>query len=130
MVMISPACFFAHRFSQGNIVYFEIVPAYDEKKIGAMFNEKVIPVTKRSWGFRGFFAIAPDEKPGTYNFTVTIGTKKIDIPVMVAKTAFPVSTIPMDLGKFSKKEYLESPEVVEFIQQCAEKKTKSICHTI
>lgn len=116
---------FAHRFSQGNIVYFEIVPANDVKKIGVTFNEKVIPTTKRSWGFRGFFSIAPDQKPGTYTFTVTIGTKKIDIPVEVVKTAFPVSTIPMDLGKFSKKEYLESPEVVEFIQQCTEKKQKA-----
>ncbi|MEJ5361051.1 MAG: M23 family metallopeptidase [Spirochaetota bacterium] len=116
---------FAHHFSQGNIVYFEIVPANDVKKIVVTYNEKDIPVTKRSWGFRGFFAIAPDDKPGTYNFTVTIGTKKINIPVAVSKTTFTVSTIPMDLGKFSKKEYLESPEVLEFIQQCTEKKQKA-----
>jgi len=116
---------FAHRFSQGNLVYFEIVPAFDVEKITVMFNEKGIPTTKRSWGFRGFFAIAPDQKPGTHNFTVTIGTKKIDIPVVVVRTPFSVSTIPMDLGKFSKKEYLESPEVLEFIRQCTEKKQKA-----
>ncbi|MGQ9841991.1 MAG: M23 family metallopeptidase [Spirochaetota bacterium] len=116
---------FAHRFSQGNIVYFEIVPATGVKEIGVMFHKSIIPTTKRSWGFRGFFAIAPDEKPGTYLFTVTIGTKKIDIPVLVTITAFPVSTIPMDLGKFSQKEFLESPEVQEFIQQCTQKKQKA-----
>lgn len=116
---------FAHRFSQGNVVYFEVVPAADVKEISVVFDEKVIPTTKRSWGFRGFFAIAPDVKPGTYLFTVTIGTKKIDIPVAVTRTPFPVSTIPMDLGKFSQKEYLESPEVQEFIQQCTEKKQKA-----
>jgi len=116
---------FAHRFSQGNVVYFEVVPATDVKEIRVMFNERIIPTTKRSWGFRGFFAIAPDEKPGTYLFTVTIGTKKIDIPVVVTRTAFLVSTIPMDLGKFSQKEFLESPEVQEFIQQSTEKKQKA-----
>lgn len=116
---------FAHRFSQGNVVYFEIVPATDVKEIGVMFHKRIIPTTKHSWGFRGFFAIAPDEKPGTYLFTVTIGTKKIDIPVLVTRTAFPVSTIPMDLGKFSQKEFLKLPEVQEFIQQCTQKKQKA-----
>ena len=116
---------FAHRFSQGNVVYFEVVPATDVKEIRVMFNERIIPTTKRSWGFRGFFAIAPDEKPGTYLFTVTIGTKKIEVPVVIEKTKFPVSTIPMDLGKFSQKEYLESPEVQEYIQQCTQKKQKA-----
>lgn len=116
---------FAYRFSQGNVVYFEVVPASDAKEINVIFNGKNIPIAKRSWGFRGFFAIAPDEKPGTYLFTVTIGTKKIDIPVVVTRTAFLVSTIPMDLGKFSQKEFLESPEVQEFIQQSTEKKQKA-----
>jgi murein DD-endopeptidase MepM/ murein hydrolase activator NlpD len=116
---------FAHRFSQGNVIYFEVVPATDVNEIRVMFNERIIPTTKRSWGFRGFFAIAPDEKPGTYLFTVTIGTKKIEVPVVIEKTKFPVSTIPMDLGKFSKKEYLESPEVQEYIQQCTQKKQKA-----
>ncbi len=116
---------FAQHFSQGNIVYYEIVPADDRKEIRVMFNEKFIYVTKRSWGYRGFFPLAPDLKPGQYTFTVTIGTKNIAIPVAVAKTQFRISTIPMDLGKFSKKEYLESPEVQEFIKMCTEKKQKA-----
>ena len=116
---------FAHRFSQGNVIYFEVVPATDVNEIRVMFNERIISTTKRSWGFRGFFAIAPDEKPGTYLFTVTIGTKKIEVPVVIEKTKFPVSIIPMDLGKFSQKEYLESPEVQEYIQQCTQKKQKA-----
>lgn len=116
---------FTHRFSQGNIVYFEIVPANNVKEISVLFNEKRIVVTKRNWGYRGFFAIAPDEKPGTYSFSVTIGTKKITIPVNIQKTQFRISTIPMELGKFSQKEYLESPEVQEFIKVCTEKKQKA-----
>ncbi len=116
---------FAHNFAQGNVVYYEIIPAFDIKEIAVTFKGKTIPVAKQSWGFRGFFAIAPDEKPGVYIFSVTIGTKKVEIPVEVTKTKFLISTIPMDLGKFSKKEYLESPQVQEFIKVCAEKKQKA-----
>ncbi|MCX8123174.1 MAG: M23 family metallopeptidase [Spirochaetes bacterium] len=116
---------FAQRFTQGNIVYFEIVPANKVNAVSVVFQDKRIPATQRSFGWRGFFAIPPDLQPGTYTFSVTVGTKNIVIPVAIAQTQFRISTIPMDLGKFSQKEYLESPQVQEFIRVSTQKKQQA-----
>lgn len=116
---------YAKRFAQGNVAYCEIIPARDVKSLSVKFIDTEIVLSKKKWGYRGFFAIDPDLKPGVYHCAIHGDTFHIEIPVTIKRSFFPVSVIPMEFDKFSQKDYIETPEVKQFIAECTKKKQKA-----
>ncbi len=124
---------YAKEFAQGNAGYFEVVPENgvpaDVKKV--LFDGEDIPFTKTSWGYRGFFAVAPEAKPGKtffaviYSTSTGTGVKKIEGTVNISDVKYPVGEYLLDLGKFSDKEYISRPEFKKLIKESAEARRKA-----
>ncbi|HOK03257.1 MAG TPA: M23 family metallopeptidase [Spirochaetota bacterium] len=121
---------YARDFAQGNIGYIEIIGLKSNLSVdSAAFNESLIPLSKIEWGYRGFFAISPDLKPGLYKMKLSYSIeniqKSMEGEVKIREVKFPVSTVPLDLGKFSDKEYTQRQEFQQYIEDCAKRRTEA-----
>ena len=121
---------YARDFSQGNMVYCEI---YADSKTGGTLSVKKltcdgmdVPVTKKSWGFRGFFPIPPEVKTGTKKLSVRYSFgwrgQSLSAVFTVSDTKFPYSETALDLGKYSDVEEQKKPEVLAFIKESSKRK--------
>ena len=107
---------FARSFAQGEAVYIEIIPA-DNSLYNAELSiqGEIVPLTRFSWGFRGFFGISPSFKASvlksvlSYRKDNSPEVYKIRGSLKVVKTDFPKAQIKVDLGKFSDKSYYSDP---------------------
>lgn len=125
---------YAMNFSQGMAVYAELYPDPSDsvktikiKKL--LFEERRIPVSERSWGYRSLFALSPDKAPGNRQLSVEYvaggAHHSATFPVPVAATRFKFSPHALDLGKYSDIDYSPTPEEIRFINECARKKNKA-----
>ena len=123
---------YARRFAQGETLYAEICPKVqcsgEFSVTGASFGTTSVLLSKRPWGYRGIIPVHGDHVPGKTVFTVQYfacgSQKKATAEVMIEKTNFQFYKQPLDLGKYSNVDYQLKPDVVAFIQRCAEKKRK------
>ena len=124
--------FYARTFSQGDTVYWELVPQKKDVPfsfISLTADGKECLASARKWGYRGFFAVNPDKKPGDIRIVARFKTGEreqiVEISIRVHDAGFAFSRTPLDLGKYSDVDYQETPENREFIRTCAEKKKKA-----
>src|SRR5512138_3837046 len=96
---------YARSFSQGDAAYIEIAPKSPVKTITLSFRGTSIPLSRKSWGYRGLFAIPSDLKPGDYRCIVSSvipeGTRQSTISFKVSDAHFRVFRKALDLGSFS-----------------------------
>lgn len=126
----------ARAFSQGNIVYLEIVP--DDKSeiyttsINCRYEQNDVLLTRFTWGYRGFFALPPDAPPGEKTLTIEYqGLEQPSRHVLtfnVVKTDFPVYRRSMNVGKFSDINHARAPEIQTFIEYCSNRKKEAFSH--
>lgn len=124
---------YSRGFAQGDAVYMEM---YADEKIDKKLKVKKvivdgqeIPVSSRSWGYRGLFAINPDSVPGEREIACSVSLgwsgRELSARFPVVKKEFPFKKKPLDLGKFSNVEYQQNPEIIEFIKECSLKKNEA-----
>lgn len=125
---------YALNFSQGMAVYAELYPDPPDsvktikiKKI--LFEDRNIPVSERSWGYRALFGLSPDLAPGNRRLAVEYVADGIHqtaaFSVPVAATRFKFSPQALDLGKYSDVDYFPTPEETRYINECVRKKKKA-----
>lgn len=116
-------------FAQGNIIYIEIQADRDLDDLTCRYGRKKVPLTRRSWGYRGFFAIHPETRPGKklVRLRGKAGEKSFRMRgyFKVARSPFPYRRRALDLGKYSDVEYQRRPENIALIKKCAKKKRKA-----
>ncbi|MDR3237260.1 MAG: M23 family metallopeptidase [Spirochaetia bacterium] len=122
---------YARDFSQGNLVYCEVYAA-ESKELelkSAVYGKMSLALTKKTWGYRTFLPIGPEAEPGkkTIVFSYIIDGKTLTETVVftAAKTDFPVSRTPLDLGKYSNQGSEAKPEIVAFIKESKKKKDEA-----
>ncbi|MCP4132417.1 MAG: M23 family metallopeptidase [bacterium] len=126
---------YARAFAQGNAAYVEIFKKNNDDKNNKDLTLRVkrfgfdkwnVPLTARSWGFRGLFGIHPELKPGIKKITIeySMGNKKKTAVflVKISKTWYRVYKKAMNVGKYSNVNYHKKPEVIAFIKKCTKKK--------
>ena len=129
---------YALSFSQGMAVYAEIYAepsetgkALEIKKL--VFDNRDIPVSKRSWGYRALFGLSPDAAPGNKQLVIVHaggGSPRPDtFSIAVAATRFEFYPGALDLGKYSDVDYKPTPEETKFINECARKKDRAFGRT-
>jgi len=125
--------FFAQKFAQGKLVYFEVFKMYklnkskfDFKKL--IFNKRPVPFKKYRWGYRGFFPVHPDLKTGNKKVKIEyhIGKRKIlkTFKLRIRDIKYPFYRKAIDLGKYSDVENQVKPEIQKLVKICAAKKQK------
>ncbi len=107
---------FARSFAQGEAVYIEVLPADNSLYTAELsIQGEKVPLTRFSWGYRGFFGISPSFKSSvlktvlSYRKDNSPEVYKIGGSLKVVKTDFPKAQIKVDLGKFSDKSYYRDP---------------------
>jgi murein DD-endopeptidase MepM/ murein hydrolase activator NlpD len=124
---------YSRNFSQGDMVYCEIygdTNTGDEVTVkGLRIDKEYVKVTKKSWGYRGFFALDPEGATGRMTVTVDYSfgwrNRRIAAVFNVSKTDFPFFRTALDLGKYSDADEQKKPEVRAFIEECAKKKAEA-----
>jgi len=123
---------YARKFAQGNCVYAEI-----EKKGGVSDLEGItftcnnikIPVTKTSWGFRSFWGIDPEEKPGyekvIINYRIDGKEMALESEIKIRDVDYPVSKSMLNVGKFSDKTYTGDQKFKDLIAECSALRKKA-----
>ena len=99
-----------------------------------MLNDNIpVYLSKFSWGYRGFFALCPDEAPGeklvTLEYTTGEKPEKYFFPFSISKSNFPVSHTALKVGKYSDVNNAKDSQIVKFIIECSEKKKKAFSRT-
>lgn len=118
-------------FSQGEAVYFEcdFVKGFKVNLLTVKTENKNIQVNQAKWGYRGFFAISPETKPGNHiieiNYSDSNQDKKEFIPYTVKAAHFTEVRKALDLGKFSDTTNKLSPELLAFIDECTKEKKEA-----
>jgi murein DD-endopeptidase len=126
---------YARKFSQGNAVYVEIYP--QEKKSNEIkvksfsFDNTRVPLTKKKWGYRGFFGLSPGGKTGKRKIILKCiynkNPKAFVYRINIKKTWFPVYKRPLDLGKFSDVRK-RTPEEIRHIKKSKAMKNEAFRH--
>jgi murein DD-endopeptidase len=124
---------YAQKFAQGNAVYVEIIPAADTftpaQGMTLQYNNSAVCLSARPWGYRGLFAIAPDETAVEKSLTVTfsVGEKPLQyiFPFTIAKSNYSVFHSRLKVGKFSDINHAQDSSVVNFIAECSRKKKEA-----
>jgi murein DD-endopeptidase len=125
---------YAMSFSQGMAVYAELYA--DPVETGTtlevqrlLCENRDVPLSKRSWGYRALFGLSPDAAAGTRQLVVEYrsgGTRRTEMfSLAVAATKFEFYPGALDLGKYSDVDYRPTPEEMKFINECAKKKEKA-----
>lgn len=115
---------FARSFAQGEAVYIEVVPA-DASLYSAELTIQgtSVPLTRFSWGYRGFYGISPSFGSSVLKAALVYRTDKesevnrIKGSLKVLETDFPKARIKVDLGKFSDKSYYKDPVHKKHIEE-------------
>lgn len=126
----------ARNFTQGNIVYCEVyLSKTTSKKNDKLIAKDIVcgkqsfPFTKKSWGYRAFFPISPNESVGKKSIKLiySINGENItaDLSFQVGATAFQVRKGSLNLGKYSVAGTESKPEVAAFIKESRQKKDKA-----
>ena len=123
---------YAQEFAQGRAIYAEIVPpaaqaaAPENFQAALIFNKAAVPLSRHTFGYRGFIGIAPYAATGKITFNVTAGVppavRTEHHVVTISATKFPVYHSAMDLGKFSDTSQPLSAETIEQIRAGQAKK--------
>jgi murein DD-endopeptidase MepM/ murein hydrolase activator NlpD len=105
---------YADQFAQGRAIYVEILAVRDGKAVtrapenfqaALVFARQSVPLSRHSFGYRGFIGLAPYQATGKTAVSVTAGPAPRLVSAThhftVSKTEFPVYRSAMDLGKFS-----------------------------
>lgn len=124
---------YAQKFAQGNAVYVEIIPAADTiapvPKITLQYNNIPVNLSARPWGYRGLFAISPEETPGEKSLTVTFPDSKKPsqyiLPFTITKSIYSITHSKLNVGKYSDINHAQDPLVVNFIAECSRKKKEA-----
>ncbi len=118
---------YSKNFAQGNAVYIEVLP-WGKKSPelhvrGLFFGKKEIPLTKKSWGWRGLLGIHPELKPGYREFLLKYSqngmNREMRRRLYISDVKYPVSRKSLNLGKFSSKNYHEKPKFQKLIKTSA-----------
>lgn len=117
----------ARHFAGGNLVYMEIIPSGNDIVItSCRIGKNPAALSRKFWGYRGFFPLHPELKQG--NRYVTVKGKDAGGPFTVKgvfyveRGSFPFNRRPLDLGKYSDIDYQQKPENLAFIKVCTKKK--------
>lgn len=120
------ATLYARKFAQGNGVYAEIEKAgggSDPVNLTLSFKNTVMPVTVTSWGFRSFWGIDPEEKPGYVTVIISYSLNGKDSvlasDILIRDVDYPVSKSMLNVGKFSDKDYTSDPKFKDLIAECS-----------
>jgi murein DD-endopeptidase MepM/ murein hydrolase activator NlpD len=124
---------YSRNFAQGDVVYCEIygdTNTRDEVTVKRLNVEKEdVKVAKKSWGYRGFFALNPEGSAGRMTVTVDYSfgwrNRQVAAAFNSSKADFPFYRTPLDLGKYSDADEQKKPEVRAFIEECVKKKAEA-----
>jgi murein DD-endopeptidase MepM/ murein hydrolase activator NlpD len=125
---------FSRKFAQGDFVYAELIPIVSEKEktlkdIKFFVNGIEQPITKKTWGYRTFFVIPPEEKLKKYEvyagYTINGRPNILKKTINIVKSDFPVYEKALYLGKFSDITYQQKPEIIAFAEACQKKKNRA-----
>ncbi len=122
---------YSRQFAQGNLVYLEIVSLSGKslRSLACRFDDREVLLSKRSWGFRGFFAIDPDGRPGIkkllLSFTHDSAIREESFDVRIYPSHFPMYRRAISLGKYSFVGGKPNPEIEAFIESCKKKKDEA-----
>ncbi len=120
---------YARAFSAGEAVYMEVLPGTRKtnlRQVSFKVNGKEVLLSKRSWGYRGFFGLHPDFSGGQVNIEYDIHTEGKQVNgafvLKLQPKKFPVSTTPMNVGKYSDKSEANRKDTIDFINRSRKKK--------
>ena len=95
---------FAQRFARGHAIYVEFKPrknkSIERPKIA--LDEKNVPVTNRSWGYRGIMAFSAYRKSWHAKLEVKVGKFKKTYSLAVANRSYPLKVWRRYLGNRDK----------------------------
>jgi len=121
---------YARGFKQGEAVYMEITagPSKMPKIKKCFFQDRTVYLSAFHWGYRGFFALPPGGKAGTFEIKLITGSsgmeRQHEYAIDVLPGKFPVFRRKLELGKYSNLSYLSRPDIAAKIRECAKKKKK------
>lgn len=147
---------YAEHFAQGHAVYLEILPRGENQNaapanalrsnsanrstvdsrrdilqagsIKLNFMDAEVPVDRRAWGYKAFFALPPDKRPGTYPIQLRITyenlTEEFSYPIEMAETRYITTTRTVYLGHAENFQPMK-PEVQQLIDQSTRKKAQA-----
>jgi murein DD-endopeptidase MepM/ murein hydrolase activator NlpD len=115
---------YARRFVHGDIIYAELIP-YNKVKFGDDLKISVNGVAMRlkqnDWGYRGFFAIHPENENRKVTFEINfhVDGKRVTErhAFELEEKQFPISTSAMNIGKFSRTDLPVNLKLQERIQK-------------
>jgi hypothetical protein len=127
------ADFYSETFSTGTAMYVEICRTGSQaKKVSVTelyFGKRKIDLTEKTWGYKGLTGIDPEcvQSRESVAIIYSLGGQKKQLNGMItlSRGKFPVNLVPLDLGKYSNVDFRLKPEILEYIQKCAEKKKKA-----
>lgn len=118
------------------MVYVEIIPVDSSifSQTITMLNDNIpVYLSKFSWGYRGFFALCPDEAPGEKLLILEYATGekpvKYFFPFTISKSNFPVSNKVLKVGNYSDINNAKDSQIVNFIIECSQKKRTAFSRT-
>jgi len=122
---------FSRRFALGELVYVEISTPSGGKlrSLACEFGGNEVRLSKRPWGYRGFFAIDPEERPGVKNLLLSFAhegkARRESFDIRVYPSHFPMYRRAISLGRFSFVGGKPNPEIEAFIESCKKKKDEA-----
>lgn len=127
---------FSRGFARGEAVLCEVEMSGDvvnDFSLELAFEDEAIPLSKKTWGYRGIFAIPPDSSYAWGNIHATVrvlGKKEIyHFPVKIADVQFPIYRRALQLGEYSDEEiFKKKPWLKERIEKEIEKKNEVFRH--
>lgn len=120
---------YARKFSQGELAYLEIISPSSISNIKAQFGNFETIMTQAKWGYRCFIPLAPDEKTGRREITVSYNARDrfsiTHIFFNIEAKKYQLLKRSLDVGSFSRVGQKPNPERAKFIQECYQRKTKA-----
>jgi murein DD-endopeptidase len=124
---------YARAFAQGEAVYLELLadsasgPGVQPPDV--RYDGRAVHLSRRVWGYRGFFPIPADGRAGEKALAVEYAlpdtSRAYRFALTVDSTAFAVSHATMDVGRYSDVDHARDPAVQRFIAECSARKAKA-----
>ena len=115
---------YARQFVHGDVIYVELVPAKEvhfDQPLKITVNGTNLHLKQSVWGYRGFFAIHPENENREVKLEVNFILNGNHISQIHAfqldEKQFPVSTSAMNVGKFSRTDIPVNKDLQERIQK-------------
>jgi len=124
---------YSRKFAQGDVAYVEIKKQVKNNKAELFveefnFDKQKVLLTAYPWGWRGFWAIPPNLKPGwkkvKVKFFLDYKGQSVVHWVKIFRRKFKRSKEALDLKNYSRPEYQKNRKIRSFVKECLSKKKR------